>query len=246
MQATDAMKLDIDISLTLRSPERSFSLSVRFVSHSPRLALFGPSGSGKTATLQAIAGLVHPERGHIQVGDQRLFDTACGIDVPARERRIGYVFQDYALFPHLNVEQNIAYGVRRWGRALTPEQQDLIDALMERFGLHAMRAAFPKHLSGGQRQRVAIARALAIRPALLLLDEPFAALDTGLRAQMREEVGQLLTGLDTPAVLISHDVQDVHALAQQVVMLRQGAVVSQSDVGASLDQSVNEFYGLAT
>ena len=240
------MKLDIDISLTLRSPERTFSLAVQFVSQSPRLALFGPSGSGKTATLQAIAGLLRPERGHVQIGDQRLFDGAAGIDTPARQRRIGYVFQDYALFPHLNVEQNIGYGLQRWGKALTAEQRDQVDALMTRFGLHALRAAFPKHLSGGQRQRVAIARALAIRPALLLLDEPFAALDTGLRAQMRDEVGQLLTGLETPVVLISHDVQDVHALAQHVVMLRQGAVVSQADVSTRLDQSVAEFYGLAT
>ncbi|MES2530808.1 MAG: ATP-binding cassette domain-containing protein, partial [Pseudomonadota bacterium] len=175
--------LDIHVRLALQSTGRRFELDAQFTSNASRTALMGASGSGKSTVLMAVAGLASLARGHVRIGTRTLLDSAQQVDLPARERRIGIVFQDYALFPHMTVEQNLAFGVRRLGQRMRDADQARIDALVQQFDLGKLRGAWPRHLSGGQRQRVALARALAPQPHLLLLDEPLSALDTTLRTR---------------------------------------------------------------
>jgi molybdate transport system ATP-binding protein len=217
--------LDIAIRLALHSPGRRFDIDVALNSTSARTALLGPSGAGKSTVLQAVAGLVHGVQGHVRVDGTTLLDSARGIDLPARERGIGLVFQDYALFPHLSVEHNLMYGLRRLGRPLPAGARERVDALLAQFGLEAVRRALPRHLSGGQRQRVALARALAPQPRLLLLDEPLSALDPELRVRLRDELADMLDRVRMPTLLVSHDLEDVRALAQSVVRIDHGRVV---------------------
>ncbi|MBS0567790.1 MAG: ATP-binding cassette domain-containing protein [Proteobacteria bacterium] len=219
------MRLEVAIEKTLRAREREFRLDLEFASDADVTVLFGPSGAGKTQTLYAIAGLMRPERGRIALGGRTLFDAAQRIDLPARARDIGYVFQDYALFPHLSVLQNVAFATSRSSmfnpRAATAEVYELL----ARFALGKLAASHPHQLSGGQRQRVALARALAAKPRLLLLDEPFAALDAPLRARLREELLAARARSDVPMVVITHDPEDVAALGGQVIALESGRVV---------------------
>lgn len=221
--------LDLHVQATLASPGRTFTLDARFSSTAARTALIGASGSGKSTVLMAIAGLAPHARGHVRVAGRTLLDSANGIDLPTRERRIGMVFQDYALFPHMTVEQNLAFGLCRLGQRLDAAQRERIDALVRQFGLEALRGALPRHLSGGQRQRVALARAIAPQPQLLLLDEPLSALDTELRVRLRAELAELLERVQIPALLVTHDPSDVEALAQAVVRLDAGRVAEVSD-----------------
>ena len=173
------MRIEIDIRKTLRSKGREFSLDACFTCEDDRSVVFGPSGVGKSVTLRAIAGLETPDQGRIAVAGKVLFDSSTGVNVPARERSVAYLFQDYALFPHLNVAQNIGFGLKQWWqRRLSAQVARKVDELLELFELRGLGGAYPRELSGGQRQRVALARALIRRPDALLLDEPFAALDT--------------------------------------------------------------------
>ena len=224
--------LDIDLSLTLRSEERLFKLAARFTSQSMRTALMGPSGAGKSTVLLAVAGLAPHATGHVRIGGVTLLDSSAGIDLPARERGIGFVFQDYALFPHMTVSENLLFGMRRLGHALPATALRRIAELMRQFDLDALAAAYPRHLSGGQKQRVALARALAPGPRLLLLDEPLSALDTALRVRLRDELAQLLEKVQVPTLLVTHDPQDVQALAQSVVTLEAGCIVASNVQGA--------------
>lgn len=217
------MRLDVDIRRVMADPQRPFSLELAFRSDHSRVVLFGPSGSGKSLTLRAIAGLMRPDAGHIGVRGRTLFDDFRGVDVPARERRIGYVFQDYALFPHLTVAQNVAFGLtpglRQPSRRKVPEAaQRWLDA----FELDGLANRYPAQISGGQQQRVALARALAPQPELLLLDEPFAALDPPLRGRLRDELVALQSRLDVQMLVITHDPADVEALGQHVLEIRDG------------------------
>ena len=221
--------LDIHVQTTLESPGRRFVLDARFVSTTPRTALIGASGSGKSTVLMAIAGLLPHVHGHVRVAGDTLLDTANAIDLPARTRHIGMVFQDYALFPHLSVEQNLAFGLCRLGRRPGEAEQARIDALLRTFDLHTLRGARPRDLSGGQRQRVALARALAPQPHLLLLDEPLSALDAPLRIRLRAELAEMLDRVPVPTLLVTHDPNDVEALAQSVVHLDKGRVIAAPD-----------------
>ena len=162
----------------------------------------------------------------MRTAGQTLLDTARGIDLPARERRIGVVFQDYALFPHMTVERNLQFGVHRLGRRIDAEGMARVDALIQQFDLQPLRGSLPRNLSGGQRQRVALARALATEPRLLLLDEPLSALDALLRARLRQELAEMLERVQVPTLLVTHDPQDVEALAREVIQLDNGRVVS--------------------
>jgi molybdate transport system ATP-binding protein len=220
--------LDIHVQTTLESPGRSFVLDARFVSTTARTALIGASGSGKSTVLMAIAGLAPHARGHVRVAGTTLLDTAQAVDRPARERRVGLVFQDYALFPHMTVAQNLAFGLCRLGQKPGEAERARIDALVRQFDLDTLRGAWPRHLSGGQRQRVALARALAPQPHLLLLDEPLSALDTQLRTRLRAELAEMLERVQVPTLLVTHDPSDVEALAQSVVHLDAGQVVAAS------------------
>jgi molybdate transport system ATP-binding protein len=217
--------LDIRVQLTLHSPGRDFALDVQFASTARRTALIGPSGSGKSTLLKALAGLLPDARGHLRVDGATLLDSAQHIDLPARERGIGFVFQDYALFPHMTVFQNLMFGVHRMGTRASAADQQRVTALLEQFGLMSFRDAQPRHLSGGQRQRVALARALAPQPRLLLLDEPLSALDIPLRERLRSELAELLERVQVPVLLVTHDPQDVRALTQAAIQLDQGRVV---------------------
>ena len=185
------MSLVVDIRKTYANAERRFTLDVSFTATTQRVVLFGPSGAGKSMTLQAIAGLLSPDEGTITLNDEPLFDAARRIDVPTRERRVAYLFQDYALFPHLNVRQNIAFGLTSGlrnprAKAVPPE----VAYWLQAFDLEALAGQYPSQLSGGQKQRVALARALVAQPRILLLDEPFAALDGAMRQRMRHELAE--------------------------------------------------------
>lgn len=191
------MSFDVQIRKRVRSAGRHFDLDAAFRTDARWTVIHGPSGAGKSLTLQAIAGLLRPDGGHIRFGGQTLFDE--GTDVPARARGFGYLFQDYALFPHLNVRQNIAFGLQRG--LLNPGPQAghaSVDRWLAAFELTPVAAQRPHELSGGQRQRTALARALVNRPRALLLDEPFAALDPELRGRLRDELQALLEGIDIP------------------------------------------------
>jgi len=216
----------IDLTKLLRHGSARFELEVRFASDATRLVLFGPSGAGKTQTLKMIAGIVRPDRGHVGLADRVLFDSARAIDLSPQQRRVAVVFQDYALFPHLTVRQNIAFA-RRTGW-LNPAR-DASDAAVERwitlFHLEAVSGHYPHQLSGGQRQRTALARALVNDPAALLLDEPFAALDRKLRRRLRDELHELQAQLRVPMLLITHDEEDAEVLGDQVVQMLAGKVV---------------------
>ncbi|MDR2160860.1 MAG: ATP-binding cassette domain-containing protein [Desulfovibrio sp.] len=215
--------MDIRIDHTFPRNRGGFRLQVDIGADSRRLAFFGPSGSGKTLTLHALSGLFQPQSGYIRVGDRVLLDSAKGICLPARKRNIGYLFQDYALFPHLTVRQNIAFPFGRpWRAARRRERNTRVEAMLDSFELTAVADSFPSGISGGQKQRVALARALVTRPSLLLLDEPFSALDPLLRIRVREQCGAMLALFPTPAVIITHDPEDVMIFADSVTLYERG------------------------
>ena len=219
------MPLDVAIRKTFESAERSFTLDVAFSANTQRLVLYGPSGAGKSLTLQAIAGLLRPDQGSITLHGTTLFDSASGVDQKPQARKIAYLFQDYALFPHLNVRQNIGFGLRQgWFNPRARGTHPQVDYWLEALELKAVAGNHPAQLSGGQKQRVALARALVSQPRLLLLDEPFSALDSALRQRMRRELSDLQTRLDIPMVLITHDPDDVAAFGDQVVQVNDGRV----------------------
>lgn len=217
------MQLELDIQKTLRSGRREFTLQVALRSESQRLVILGPSGSGKSLLLKTIAGLATPEQGHVRLGGVTLFDRVARINLPPQQRQMAYVFQDYALFPHLNVRQNIAFGLRRgWLNPQPRIAHEAVEHWLDAFQLAAEAEQYPAELSGGQRQRTALARALIAEPRALLLDEPFAALDPPLRRHMRAELEDLQRRLHVPMLLITHDPDDADFFGDQVVCLDSG------------------------
>lgn len=219
------MELFIEIKKHLRSRGRSFELNCSFSSKEQFVVLFGASGSGKTTTMRAVAGLESPDSGRIVAGGRTLFDSKKGVNIPARQRNIGYLFQDYALFPHLTVEKNIAFALQptMWGR-LSREEIRRVDEFLTIFHIADLRQAMPAEISGGQRQRVALARALIRKPDLLLLDEPFAALDPNLRSRLRSGLLDIQKRFNIPVMLISHDPEDVDIFAETLVVYDAGRV----------------------
>jgi molybdate transport system ATP-binding protein len=228
------MRFDVDIAKRVIAQGRAFDLAVRFRVDAERLALFGPSGAGKSLTLQMLAGLVRPDRGRIVVDDEVWLDRTREVALAARARRVGYVFQDYALFPHRTVLENVAAASARWyPRPVSAAERREIDRLLEIFELTEVRDSYPVQLSGGQQQRTALARAVAARPRLLLLDEPFSALDSGLRLRLRADLLEVQRRFGIPMVLITHDPDDLAHCAQSVVVLRNGRVALEAtDVAA--------------
>ncbi|MEZ4525386.1 MAG: ATP-binding cassette domain-containing protein [Desulfobacterales bacterium] len=219
------MEIQISIRKKLVSRGRHFTLESAFVSEEKFVVLFGPSGSGKTLTLKAVAGLLRPDGGRIAVGSRVLFDSEKRIDMPARLRGIGYLFQDYALFPHLNVAENVGFGLKkRWQWCLCAQDQKRVEEFLEIFEILPLAKAWPRDLSGGQRQRVALARALICKPDLLLLDEPFSALDPLLRGRLRNGLLEIQSRFQVPVIMITHDPEDIDAFAETLVVYETGQV----------------------
>jgi molybdate transport system ATP-binding protein len=199
-----------------------FVLDVAWEADDPVVALFGPSGAGKTLTLQCLAGLVRPNRGRIRVGGRVFFNDAAGVNLPPQARRVGYVFQGYALFPHLTVAENVGFGLRDRPREARRRE---VARVLDWLGVTALAGRYPPELSGGQQQRVALGRALAPDPDLLLLDEPLSALDAPLRRQLRDELRRLIQEWGKTAVLVTHDLAEAFQLGDRLVVYDAGRVV---------------------
>jgi len=229
------MALELDFS----HPLRSFVAAVRLtVPRGTTTALVGPSGAGKTTVLRVIAGLMQPREGKLTVDGVTWLDTSRRRNLQPEERRVGYLFQEYALFPHLDVVQNVRFGARDHRRA---------DEMLDRFGITHLRRARTRQLSGGERQRVGLARALARDPDVLLLDEPLSALDAHTKTTVRLELHQHLRDLDLPAIVVTHDFEDAAALAQTIGVVVDGTLrqtgTSAQLVSAPADPFVATFTG---
>lgn len=223
--------IDVDLELSVSDGRRRFDLSVRFATDVPFAALYGPSGSGKSLTLQAIAGLLPPSRGHVRLNGRTLYDASRQVNLAPPARRIGYLFQHYALFPHLSVRDNVSFGLQSWWqRRLPSADRARVQQLLDRFDLTPLAESRPHSLSGGQQQRVALARAMACEPQVLLLDEPFAALNPMLRAALRQDLARVRKEWGIPALMITHDVDDVLELADAVFVYDNGQIVREINV----------------
>lgn len=203
-----------------------FRLEVDADCRYPVTAVFGPSGAGKTSLLNMVAGLMRPDEGEITVDDVCLFSSDSGVDLPPERRRIGYVFQDDLLFPHLTVEANLRYGYGRLARAERRFDPQRIIELLE---VGHLLGRLPRHLSGGERQRVALGRALLSSPRLLLLDEPLASLDQGLKSRIIPYLRHIRSDLGIPILYVSHSVAEILELTGQVMVLHQGRLVGHGD-----------------
>jgi len=219
-----------ELHLDLAQPLRAFDLELALDVGAEALAIAGPSGAGKTTILRAVAGLVTPARGRIALDGETWLDTERGVSLRPEERSVGFVFQDYALFPHLTVAQNVGFAAQ----ARVPE-------LLERFRIDHLAKARPGELSGGERQRVALARALAREPRVLLLDEPTAALDAHTRAAVRLELRDLLHEIGLPTLLVTHDFEDAAALAARVGVLVEGRIVQLGSPTDLVDTPADAF-----
>ncbi|MEZ5740269.1 MAG: molybdenum ABC transporter ATP-binding protein [Burkholderiaceae bacterium] len=215
------MSAIIDLDVALRRGE--LDLQVRLASDAAGLGLFGASGSGKSTVLAIIAGLLSPDRGHLRVGGETLLDTGRGIRVPAHRRRIGLVFQDALLFPHLSVRANLRYGIGGTG------EPGLFDELVALLGIERLLERRPASLSGGERQRVALGRAVLARPRLLLLDEPLAALDLARRQEIMPYLVALRRRFALPMIVVSHAIDEMIRLVDDVAVLSGGRIIDQGD-----------------
>lgn len=217
--------LDLHIVKQMSRGPVPFRLEARFTlpPGTRNAVFFGPSGAGKTLTMQCIAGLLMPDRGRIVAGDAVFFDSREGVRLPARKRGVGYVPQEYALFPHLTVLQNVAYAhTGLFARFVASGEREKALSLLERLRIAHLAGRYPGELSGGQRQRAALARALNAGPRLLLMDEPFSALDVPLRQALRQEIRELLAALDIPSIIITHDPADVETFGGALVSFEGG------------------------
>jgi molybdate transport system ATP-binding protein len=218
------------LDLAIVSALRTFELDVELSIGGETVALVGPSGAGKTTVLRAIAGLRRPDRGRIALGDRAWFDATAGVDLAPERRSVGLVFQEYALFPHLTVRANVAFGGA--GR---------VDELLERFGIARLAGVKPANLSGGERQRVALARALSRDPSVLLLDEPLSALDAHTRSVVRGELQDLLGELGLPSLLVTHDFGDAAALADRIGVVIDGRLRQLGTARELIDHPADAF-----
>ena len=217
------------IDLAIRQTLGAFTLDIAFTAEERGVtALFGRSGSGKTSVINAIAGLTRPDSGHIRIGDTVFFDSARRIDVPVEKRRIGYVFQDARLFPHMTVRSNLEFGLRRVPAA---DRRIAFGPVVELLGLGHLLDRRPRGLSGGEKQRVAFGRALLAQPRLLLMDEPMASLDAARKAEIMPYIERLRDEMNIPIVMVSHALDEVVRLATTMVLIGEGRVRAVGPVG---------------
>jgi molybdate transport system ATP-binding protein len=210
------------LAVALQVRLSGFELAVSWEIGAELAVLFGPSGAGKSITLRLIAGLARPDSGRIVAGERLLLDTARGVCLPPQQRSIGYVFQSPALFPHMTVLENVLYG----GHGLDQEERNArAESILQRFGLSGLQRHRPGEISGGQQQRVAFARALLRRPSVLLLDEPFTALDAPLRRNLGSLLREVQRELQIPVVLVTHDEEEATSLADTVILYDSGTVI---------------------
>lgn len=222
------MGIHVALKTNLRADSRDFSLNIDFKSDNSFVVLAGPSGSGKTTTLQMIAGLMQPDEGIITIGGNTVFDSNNNINKKPRHRNTGYLFQHYALFPHMSVKNNIAMGLRKkWFHRLTKDDEEKVLGILDLFEIGALAHSRPQNLSGGQKQRVALARALVSKPGVLLLDEPFAALDHALRSRLRKLLSDIQKHFNIPVVMITHDPCDVEEFGNTLVKYNAGQTCIQ-------------------
>lgn len=221
------MSISVDIEKNLGS----FHLRVAFEAENETMALLGASGCGKSMTLRCIAGIVRPDRGRIVLNGRTLFDSEQHIDLPPQQRGVGYLFQQYALFPHMTVEKNVCAGTREGTRA---ERKAAAQRILRTLGLEKLAQRLPANLSGGQQQRVALARILVGKPEILLLDEPFSALDYQTRLAVSGDIAQIIRREHKTALLVTHDISEAISLSDRIVVLthRPATVKAIHDLGA--------------
>ncbi|MGN6514560.1 MAG: molybdenum ABC transporter ATP-binding protein [Rhizomicrobium sp.] len=218
----------MSISVSIEHEFAGFHLAASFAAAEPGItALFGPSGSGKTTIVNAIAGLLRPAHGNIVIGGETVLDSRAGIFVPPRLRRVGYVFQDARLFPHMSVQNNLRFG---WRRAQVPASEAAFDHIVSLLGLDNLLARSPLKLSGGEKSRVALGRALLSSPRILLLDEPLSALDAARKAEILPYLERLRDEAKVPMLYVSHSLEEVAQLADNVIAVKDGATVAQGPV----------------
>ncbi|HEF4976426.1 TPA: sulfate/molybdate ABC transporter ATP-binding protein [Campylobacter coli] len=218
------IKIDIKLPINTAKGKKQLELNTCLKANEIT-AIFGESGAGKTTLLKIIAGLIKPEFGRIEVGDELWFDTQKNVNLAIQKRKIGFVFQDYALFPNMSVKENISY-------AATSKQK--AEELLSLMNLENLAKIYPKHLSGGQAQRVALARALAREPKILLLDEPLSALDFKMRANLQDELTKILEYFKISTLLVSHDLAEIYKLSHRILELKNGKIIK--------DFPKNEFF----
>jgi len=219
--------VDVRIRKTFATARRRiFSLDVEFSTPPGVTVIFGPSGSGKTTILQCIAGLDAPDSGLISIAGETFFNSAQKLDQPIYRRRVGYVFQDLALFPHMSVARNVGFGVRVNGT----EKPRLVDHALEKFQIAALAQHRPAEISGGEKQRVALARALACHPRLLLLDEPFSALDDELKRGIIADLKRWLHENSVPVLFVTHNREEARIFADRVLLLKDGKIAGEGDI----------------
>lgn len=226
------------LSFTLKKRLRDFTLELSGQVGIETIALIGHSGCGKTTLLRLLAGLDTPDEGSISLDDKVLFDSSAQINDPAEVREMGYVLQNYALFPHLSVLDNIAYGIVKLDPA---EREKRIQEAVRLLGLQKLLDQMPAKLSGGEQQRVALARALVIRPKLLLLDEPLSALDISIRSRVRTELKQLLKQLAIPTLIVTHDFEDARVLADRIAVMDRGVIIQSGSAEEIAQYPANAF-----
>jgi molybdate transport system ATP-binding protein len=209
-----------------------FVLDVEFAAAPGFTILFGPSGAGKTTLLDCLAGLAVPQAGQIKIGDQLVFDSALRVNLPTARRRVGYVFQDLALFPHLTVEQNVHYGLVSYPRQ---ERRRRTATILDSFNISALASRHPKEVSGGERQRVALARTLVTDPELLLLDEPLAALDLATKSKIIDDLRSWNAAHNIPILYVTHNRDEVFALGERSIVLDSGRIIEEGTPHQVLD-----------
>ena len=225
------LKIDIQHSMLTSEGKTTLEVCTEIEAHE-LICLFGHSGAGKTTLLRILAGLTKPDKGRVVFGDTVWFDSEKKINIPPQQRNVGFMFQDYALFPNMSVERNIRFAQKE-------KDKNAVEELLNLFGLKTLRSQSPNQLSGGQKQRVALARALAQKPAILMLDEPLSALDVEMRIALQGEIRKAHQMLNTITLMVSHDVNEAMNLASSVIFIKNGKVISRGKSSDVFSQCIS-------